>query len=212
MADPRVRFLDLVPSVHSRVREWTVRAVRSKDIHEVKALNDRWLGSTFSKSFYLQFLYDASATCVVAEDLDGNIIGCGTAKVTKRDASTPMERDGHVLTLAVDPSWRRRGVGTDLLEALVLQIRAICVRISKQRGQHMTLKSVVLQTSAANLAALKFYEVCGYQRQSLKVGYYGGGKDAIPMRLSLADGTGKTRVGGAEMARTASGRNWVAVY
>ena len=38
----------------------------------------------------------------------------------------------------------------------------------------MTLKSVVLQTSAANLAALKFYEVCGYQRQSLKVGYYGG--------------------------------------
>jgi len=77
---------------------------------------DRWLGSTFSKSFYLQFLYDASAACVIAEDPDGNIIGCGTAKVTKRDASTPMERDGHVLTLAVDPSWRRRGVGTDLLE------------------------------------------------------------------------------------------------
>ena len=90
---------------------------------------DRWLGSTFSKSFYLQFLYDASATCVVAEDMDGNIIGCGTAKVTKRDVSTPMERDGHVLTLAVDPSWRRRGVGTDLLEVwLADEIGLTCRR------------------------------------------------------------------------------------
>ena len=52
----------------------------------------------------------------MAEDLDGHIIGCGTAKVTKRDTFAPVERDGHVLTLAVDPSWRRRGVGTDLLE------------------------------------------------------------------------------------------------
>jgi hypothetical protein len=43
MADPRVRFLDLVPSVHSRIRGWTVRSVRSKEIHEVKALNVRFV-------------------------------------------------------------------------------------------------------------------------------------------------------------------------
>jgi len=36
------------------------------------------------------------------------------------------------------------------------------------------LKSVVLQTSARNLAAINFYEMCGYKRQALKVGYYGG--------------------------------------
>ena len=32
------------------------------------------------------------------------------------------------------------------------------------------------------------------------------------MRLPLSEGAGKTRVAGAEMARTASEKNWVAVY
>lgn len=43
MTDPPLQFLDLVPSVHSRVRGWTVRSVRAKDIQEVKALNVRFL-------------------------------------------------------------------------------------------------------------------------------------------------------------------------
>jgi ribosomal protein S18 acetylase RimI-like enzyme len=100
--------------------------------------------------------------------------------------SDSVERDGHVLTLAVDPNWRRRGIGRDILEvfieyivvanlkALVLQIRTICARLSKQKGQTIVLKSVVLQANARNLPALKFYEGCGYQRQALKAGYYGG--------------------------------------
>jgi ribosomal protein S18 acetylase RimI-like enzyme len=55
-----------------------------------------------------------------------------------------------------------------------MQIRLVCARLSKQKGQNILLKSVVLQTSARNLAALKFYEVCGYKRQATKTGYYGG--------------------------------------
>jgi ribosomal protein S18 acetylase RimI-like enzyme len=73
------------------------------------------LGTTFAKSFYLQFLYDSSATCIVAENLKGQIIGCGTAKVVRRDSLNSPEREGHILTLAVDPAWRRRGIGKDLL-------------------------------------------------------------------------------------------------
>ena len=76
------------------------------------------MGSSFAKSFYLQFLYDSSATCVIAEDFEGQIIGCGTAtaKVVQRDTSNSHEGEGHVLTLAVDPSFRRRGIGRDILE------------------------------------------------------------------------------------------------
>ena len=74
------------------------------------------MGNTFAKSFYLQFLYDSSATCVIAEDFQGQIIGCGTAKVVRRNTSNSHEREGHVLTLAVDPSHRRRGIGRDILK------------------------------------------------------------------------------------------------
>jgi len=66
----------------------------------------------------LQFLYDASAICIIVEDLQGQIIGCGTAKVIKGDTLSTSEREGHILTLAVDPSWRRRGIGRDILEVL----------------------------------------------------------------------------------------------
>jgi ribosomal protein S18 acetylase RimI-like enzyme len=137
-------------------------------------MKDTILGSKFPKSFYLQFLYDSNATCVVAETPDGTIIGCGTAKIIRRDGLSVNERTGHVLTLAVDPAWRRKGIGRDLLEALVLQIKTICAGLSLQIGQRVTLKSIILQTSSRNTAALKFYEVCGYQRQGLKMGYYGG--------------------------------------
>jgi len=60
------------------------------------------------------------------------------------------------------------------MKSLLIQIRVICARLSKQNGQSIVLTSVVLQTSSKNLVALKFYEVCGYQRQALKTGYYGG--------------------------------------
>jgi len=73
------------------------------------------LGITFPKSFYLQFLYDSLCLCLVAEDANGQIVGCGTAKIVRREGSS-VEREGHILTLAVDPAWRRRGVGKNILE------------------------------------------------------------------------------------------------
>ena len=76
---------------------------------------DRWLGSNITKQFYLQFLYDSTAACVLVEDLNGQIIGCGTAKVIHRDPNSD-NREGHILTLAVDPAFRRRGIGREILE------------------------------------------------------------------------------------------------
>ena len=56
----------------------------------------------------------------------------------------------------------------------MIQIRAVCARLSTQNRQNIVLKSIILQASSRNLSALKFYEGCGYQRQALKAGYYGG--------------------------------------
>lgn len=55
----------------------------------------------------------------------------------------------------------------------MVQIQLICVRLSQQEGVKVVLKSIVLQANARNTIALRFYEECGYQRQSLQTGYYG---------------------------------------
>jgi ribosomal protein S18 acetylase RimI-like enzyme len=72
----------------------------------------------------MQFLYDAAAICVVAESLvSGEIVGCGTAKVVCPDMRNTTELSGHILTLAVDPAWRRKGVGRDVLEVGDFEMR-----------------------------------------------------------------------------------------
>jgi hypothetical protein len=39
--DSQIRLLDPVPLVHSRVRSWNIRTIRSKDVQNVKTLNVR---------------------------------------------------------------------------------------------------------------------------------------------------------------------------
>jgi len=114
----------------------------------------------------------------------------------------------------VDPLWRRKGIGRDILKTLVIQIRALCARqarLSRGVGQSHSLRAIVLQTCAGNLGALKFYEVCGYQRQGLKRGYYGSGRDAIPMKLSLVDSFERDKTD-VDKEKSATIRKWVAVY
>jgi ribosomal protein S18 acetylase RimI-like enzyme len=70
----------------------------------------------------------------------------------------------------------------------VFQVQAVCAKLSAQNGLEVVLKAVILQTSARNLSALKFYEECGYQRQGLKTGYYGG----VSSPIAVAYIRGKT--------------------
>jgi len=83
-------------------------------------------------------LDDKDAACVhaIAYDDAGKAIGTGR-----------LLPDGHIGRMAVVKDWRRRGVGAELLEALIAE--------AKRRGH----KEVVL---SAQLQALEFYRVHGF--------------------------------------------------
>ena len=83
-------------------------------------------------------LDDLDASCVhaVAFDVDNKPIGTGR-----------LLPDGHIGRMAVVKEWRRRGVGADLLEALVGE--------AQRRG----LKEVKL---SAQLQAAEFYREHGF--------------------------------------------------
>jgi predicted GNAT family N-acyltransferase len=57
---------------------------------------------------------DAGCRHALAEDLAGNVIGCGR-----------LLPDGHIGRMAVDAAWRGQGVGTALLECLVDWARSL---------------------------------------------------------------------------------------
>ncbi len=81
---------------------------------------------------------------------------------------------GHVITIDVDPSARRAGVGSLLLQAAEDRLRSEGAR------------AVGLETAVDNIAALAFYKRHGYNVVRTWPRYYSNGVDALVMRKELS--------------------------
>jgi [ribosomal protein S18]-alanine N-acetyltransferase len=79
----------------------------------------------------------------------------------------------HILNIAVDPEYRRRGVGFFLLETTIAEAS------SKQAS------CVTLEVRRANFAARQLYRKLKFEERRLRRHYYGPGEDAIVMELQL---------------------------
>lgn len=81
----------------------------------------------------------------------------------------------HLLDLAVEPAWRRRGLGRLLLAAVIEEARANGARL------------VLLEARASNAAALALYRSAGFFVTDVRRAYYSdNGEDAVVMRLELS--------------------------
>tara|TARA_R110000787_G_scaffold42983_14_gene105371 strand:+ start:182 stop:607 length:426 start_codon:yes stop_codon:yes gene_type:complete len=84
--------------------------------------------------------------------------------------------EAHVLNLAVDPRYRRDGLGRFLLEHLLQTARAA----------HTTI--VLLEVRRSNKAAIGLYRSYGFQRIGVRPNYYPGHEqreDAFVLALDL---------------------------
>jgi N6-L-threonylcarbamoyladenine synthase/ribosomal-protein-alanine N-acetyltransferase len=80
-----------------------------------------------------------------------------------------------VMTVAVDPAWRGRGLGRRLMLALLTEAE----RAGKRR--------VMLEVAVGSEAAIGLYRSLGFAQIGRRRGYYQpSGRDALVMRLDLA--------------------------
>jgi amino-acid N-acetyltransferase len=100
--------------------EVTVRRARTSDVQAIADLVDKYATDRILLAKERVTLYEDVQEFRVAE-AGGAIVGCGSLHVMWEDLA-------EVRTLAVDPAWRRHGVGSALLEALVTQARELGVR------------------------------------------------------------------------------------
>lgn len=82
--------------------------------------------------------------------------------------------DAEILTLAVSPEARRRGVGAEL-------VLAACA-LSGSRGA----KGMCLDVADDNAPALGLYRKLGFAEIARRRGYYANGADALILRRNLA--------------------------
>lgn len=95
--------------------DFTLRPALPRDARAVRDLVEPYARERILLAKELVAYFEATPEFLVAER-DGAIIGCGALHVMWADLA-------EVRTLAVDPRWRRRGVGHALLAALVDRAR-----------------------------------------------------------------------------------------
>lgn len=84
--------------------------------------------------------------------------------------------EGYIANVAVDEAFRRQGVATALLRALLEDARM------------RKLSFVTLEVREGNLAAISFYRKLGFQEAGRRKGFYAAPKeDAVLMTLFLTE-------------------------
>ena len=110
------------------------------------------------------FLAQPGAECLIA--MDGKEI----AGFILTEENPPL---GHVMTLDVAESYRRKGIGTLLLTESENNLRF--------RG----VRTMLLETALTNEAGVAFWQRHGYRQFGISPGYYLGRIDAYEMKKDL---------------------------
>jgi len=125
---------------------------------EARAFTDPWSAASFA-----EFVGQPHVIALVAED-------GGAAGVVGYAIGTVVADEGEVLNLAVDPAARRRGIGRNLVGALLERLEA--------RGA----ESLYLEVRASNEAAIGLYRTAGFEPLGRRKAYYRAPReDAVTM-------------------------------
>jgi ribosomal-protein-alanine N-acetyltransferase len=140
----------------------TVRAPRPGDLAEVMAMEDRCFGDPWSAEALEQELVPDRLRYPLIAEISGQVVGYLMAwKIVDQL---------HLLNIATDPEFQRKGVATALLLA------------AARRAAAWGLIEITLEVRESNLAARAFYARHGFLPRGLRRGYYvDNGEDAIVM-------------------------------
>ena len=101
--------------------EFSVRPARTADVRAIQALLEPWVQRRVLLGKDLVVLFESVQQFTVAEDADGNLIGCGALHVMWDDL-------GEIRTLIVADEWLHHGVGRAIVDRLEENARALGLR------------------------------------------------------------------------------------
>lgn len=141
-----------------------VRDVESGDLPDVYEIAEDSFKDPYPLKL-LRHIYETDPEGFLAAEIDGEIVGYLIGLVRWGDM-------GHILAVAVDKPYRRRGVGSALM------INAID-RLSRNGAD-----KIRLEVRAGNEAAQNFYGKIGFEPRKVVPAYYSDGEDAVSMEYN----------------------------
>lgn len=138
----------------------------AQHVHAVAQIEQACFAEPWTEEGLREELDNACARFLVAEAEDGAVagyIGCHT-----------VLDEGYIANAAVSPAYRRRGIGRQLVQALL--------------ERSADLAFVTLEVRVSNQAAIALYTDCGFQSVGVRRKFYSHPtEDALLMTVFLQD-------------------------
>lgn len=145
------------------------------DLQKVMNINRVCLPENYSDVFFIDLHHKHPETFIVAEE-NGDIIGyimCRIEIGLGNIGIGGLTRKGHVVSLAVLPESRRKGVASELLKEAM-------------KGMvNYKAKQIFLEVRVTNGEAISLYKKLGLEVSRTIGGYYSDGEDAYVMSKKL---------------------------
>lgn len=141
-----------------------IRPIKADDIHQVICIEHESFQHPYPADV-ITFLYEKYGDTFLVAEQGGTILGY--------IAGITSWREGHIVSLAVLPTWRNKGIASELVEELCHVFR----NHSKRR--------VKLEVRVNNRAAINLYGKLGFEKQRIVKNYYENGEDAVMMKKRL---------------------------
>jgi ribosomal-protein-alanine N-acetyltransferase len=152
-----------------------LRKFAINDLASVTQINAACLPENYTDIFFVDLYRRNPETFVVAEE-DGKIVGyimCRIEMGLSNFVLSGVVKKGHVVSVAVLPEHRRKGVG----KALVIKA------LEGMRGYGA--KQCYLEVRVTNQEAISLYKKLDFEVTRTIHGYYADGEDALVMTVKL---------------------------
>lgn len=142
-----------------------MRTANLDDLERIYTIEAMSFTDAYPKSLLWQLLMDKNATCLIAE-IGQKIVGFGIAIMRSGER-------GHIISIAIDPKYRKLTFGSQLLSQIISSL--------KENGA----LSIELEVRISNVIAQKLYKKFNFQIKEIKERYYSNGEDAYLMVCHL---------------------------
>lgn len=145
------------------------------DLLQMQTTNLWCLPENYQLKYYFYHLLSWPQLLWVAEDFDGAIVGYVLAKMEEDDPQQNQPKHGHITSLSVLRTHRKRGIATSLMRRSQLEMQEV-----------FDAAYVSLHVRKSNRAAFHLYkETLQYAIHDIEKGYYADGEDAYDMRCTF---------------------------
>jgi ribosomal-protein-alanine N-acetyltransferase len=152
-----------------------LRKFKPDDLQSVMQINRVTLPENYTDYFFIDLHQRFPETFIVAEE-NGKIVGYIMSRIEvglNNFGFSGLIRKGHVVSIAILPQARRKGIATALLNQAMDGMR------------YYKARQCYLEVRVTNVAGVQLYKKLGFEVSRTINGYYSDGEDAYVMTKKL---------------------------